>query len=173
MIDFEAIRNYVVRKAHQFTERPLVPQQDPAERPEYPFVTYTFIAPYTPQASQPAETGQVVTDDEGKEWWEQARTEFPAMTLSLTAHAASAVAAVGAALSIRRFFEFDGRDDLYTFGLVVEEVTATADRTALLDGLHYEHRAGFDVLLRATSKITRQIDFIEALEINDEEHRVG
>ncbi len=173
MLDFEAIRNFIVHQLHQFTERSVVPQNDPGERPGYPFHAYHFIAPYTPGIGRPVEAGKVVTDEDGKQWWEQERREFPTMTMSLSTYAGEQAACMEAALQVRRFFEFDGVDDLYTFGIVVVEVTPIADRTVLLDDQRYERRLGFDVIIGVTSRITRLIDFIERVEINDVEYRVG
>lgn len=182
MIDLESIQNWIVFELWKYTGgsldpttgaivtqgTPIVPQNSMAPRPPYPFVTYNWIVPYIPEPGQPSLTGAVVEDEEETEWYKETRTEQVGMTLSVNAYGGDTGETADTIMKAFRFFEFDRRDELRSFGVVVVDLSAMQDRTLSLDGGGYEYRLGFDANLRTTSMISRLIDMIETVEINDE-----
>jgi hypothetical protein len=187
MIDLESIQNWIVFELWKYTGgsldpttgaivtqgTPIVPQNSMAPRPPYPFVTYNWIVPYIPEPGQPSLTGAVVEDEEETEWYQETRHEQPTVVLSLSAYSNDPAECITTLRQAWRFFEFDRRDELSAYGLVIADVSAVQDRTMLLDGGGYEYRYGIDVRMRTTSTITRTIDLIERVEINGEEVALG
>lgn len=183
MIDLTPIQNWIVFELWKYTGgsldpttgaivtqgTPIVPQNTTAQKPQYPYLTYAWIAPYIPEPGQPSLTGAIVEDEDETVWYQETRTEQPTMTLSISAIADDPSTAIATLKEAWQFFEFGRRDELSEFGLVMVDGSATQDRTVLLDGLEYEYRYGIDVQLRTTSTISRLIDTIEAAEINNDE----
>lgn len=187
MIDLESIQNFIVFELWKYTGGsldpitgaivtqgiPVVPQNSMAPRPGYPYMTYTWTSPYIPEPGQPSLTGAVVADEDETEWYQETRTEQPTMVLSLSAYSDGPAGCITTLKQAWQFFEFDHRDELSAYGLVVADVSAIQDRTLLLDGGGYEYRYGVDVTLRTTSTISRIVDLIEQVQINGEEVYLG
>jgi hypothetical protein len=187
MIDLAPIQNFIVFELWKHSGGsldpisgaivtqgiPVVPQNSMAPRPGYPYMTYTWTSPYIPEPGQPSLTGEVIEDEDEVEWYQENRHEQPTMVLSLSAYSDDPAECITTLGQAWRFFEFDYRDELSAYGLVVVDVSAVQDRTLLLDGGGYEYRYGIDVTLRTTSTPTRIIDLIERVEINGEEVALG
>lgn len=88
------------------------------------------------------------------------------MTVSLTCYADSKTNALNLAYKLRNWFNFKGYEYLKENNIIVKEIEATTDRTSFLE-TGYDHRVGFDVILRSTDKQQRNIDIIEVAEINN------
>ena len=119
------------------------------------FVSHKFTTPYNPQKGYETHEGDTMT-----------YTSQPTMTLSLTVYSGSKGDALNAAHELKQWFGFHGYEYLKEHDLIVASVESMQDRTTFLE-TEYDHRVGFDVILRTTDQETRQIDTIDRVEIND------
>ena len=166
MYDLTGLRNFLIYELYQHTEVPLVPQNSADPRPPKPFNTYNFISPYVPQAGQPAfTTHDKVIEDEN--WIEYRRWELPTITISFNSYANGISECWQKAMKLKEWFAIKGYRDLKDEGIIVASIEGMEDRTILLDETNYEHRVGFDVILRVVSEASGLVETIEKVEVND------
>jgi len=90
------------------------------------------------------------------------------MTVSFTCYADSKTNALNLAYKLRNWFNFKGYDYLKENNIVVASIEAMTDRTSFLE-TGYDHRAGFDVILRTSDVLKRDIEIVETVELNNTE----
>ena len=174
MYNLTGLRNWLMYELYLYTEEtPIVPQNSPNQKPPKPFYTYNFISPYIQQPAFPALITTDVTID-GEDWIRYDRWELPTITVSFNSYASDLMTAYDKALDIRSYFAIHGYMNLKNEGVIVARIEAVEDRTLLLDDTDYEYRAGFDVILRVVSDVSRLIETIEEVHytVNEEEWQV-
>ena len=156
MIDYGAIREVLRAGIWQHMKVFFVDLESGDPRPPYPFISHKFITPYLEEA------GYEINDEDTL-----IRESQLTMTVSLTVYATSKTEALNVAHQLRQWFRFYGYEYLADHGLVVVTIEGLEDRTTFLE-TDYEHRVGFDVVLRTVDKAEREIDTIERVELNNE-----
>jgi len=168
MIDLEGIQNWIIHKLWKYCDEiPIVPQNTSAPRPNYPFITYNWIVPYSPGSHNAAYIGEIVTE-QGKDWFKETRLDHPMMTLSFNSYARDPGTTEELIFKPYQFFSFDYRFELRHAGIVVTTITPIQDRTTLLESMQYERRLGFDVRLRTLSEVSGLKHLIETGEVDVE-----
>lgn len=135
-------------------------------KPGYPYVTYTFTTPMTGAWPRPA--AYTVEENPEAETVKYHRDSLQEMTLSLTAISMDTDEAHEIALDAAAWFTWLGWLYLKGHEIVVVRVEALSNRDTLIVD-DYERRVGFDVRLRARSKITKEIERIEKADISYKE----
>ena len=156
MIDYGAIRDVLRAGIWQHMRVFFVDLENGDPRPPHPFISHKFITPYM------EESGYEINDEDTL-----IRESQLTMTLSLTVYATSKTEALNIAHQLRQWFQFYGYEYMVEHGLVVVTIEGLEDRTTFLE-TDYEHRVGFDVVLRTVDRVERKIDTIERVELNDE-----
>jgi len=160
MFDLVTLQNLIIRNIYSHTGIPVVPTNDAAERPSYPFHTYNVIAPYSPRAAQVV----LSLEDKPDDYIEYTRWELPSITISFNTHSDKIDECRDRAMDLRSWFEFEGYPALKEEQVIVTEVTAMEDRTQLMDGIEYQYRVGFDVRMRVVSEAVRTVETIKEVE---------
>lgn len=88
------------------------------------------------------------------------------MTVSFTCYADSKVSALNLAYQLRNWFNFSAYDYLKENNIIIESIEPTTDRTSFLE-TGYDHRVGFDCILRTSTTSERDVDIIETVELNN------
>ena len=151
MIDYVTIRNKIVSGLYKHLNHPIVPADQTANRPPYPFVTYKFVSLYTPEPGFKSIHQQNDLNPDAD--ITQVYTEQPTMVLSLTAISKQDIDSADLAQRIRDWFTIQGYDYLKELNIVVVEATAINDRSTLMID-EYEVKYGFDVRIRVLDKVT-------------------
>jgi len=155
MIDYGAIREVLRAGIWQHMRVFFVDLENGDPRPPHPFISHKFITPYM------EESGYEINDEDTL-----IRESQLTMTLSLTVYATSKTKALNVANQLQQWFRFHGYEYLANHGLVAVTIEGLEDRTTFLE-TDYEHRVGFDVVLRTVDRVERKIDTIERVELND------
>ena len=163
-IDIQKIRNVIVKGINEYTGLNTVDTDNPHEKPSYPYYSYKITTLYTPDKFIGV-SRKVNKDNTIKE----TRTTQPTMTISFNSYSDNVVEANQAALKAWEWFKFVGYLSLKDKGIIVVDVMAVQDRTVFLSP-SYEYRQGFDVVLRATHTIEREIETIEEFEFKEREN---
>lgn len=118
------------------------------------FISHKFTSPYIP--------GGIIEQHDGETLVHSAT---PTMTLSLTCYAPVKGDAMNLAMKLRDWFSFMAYEYLKDNDLIVESIEAMSDRTSFLE-TGYDNRIGFDVILRTSHEIKKDIETIERVELN-------
>lgn len=165
MIDYKAIKEVLREGIWRDLRRFFVDLENGDSRPDTQeglpeelktFISHKFISPYTPQV------GYELNDGETLEL-----VSNPTITVSLTVYSKDKGEALNLAHRLMQWFRFNGYEYLKEHDLIVESIEPMQDRTVFLETT-YDHRVGFDVVLRTTDKAEKKIDVIEQVELNDE-----
>lgn len=151
----EGIRDY--------TKYTTVDTDNPHVKPEYPYYSYKMTNLYTPDPFTGTNT-QVNKIDTIS----QSVVLQPKITISFNSYSDDVVEANQAALKAWEWFKFVGYLKLKDKNIIVVDVMSIQDRTVMLVD-DYEHRQGFDVVLRTTHTIEREIETIEKFEFKESE----
>lgn len=154
-IDYEAIRETLRAGIWQHMRVFFVDLESGDPRPPYPFISHKFTTPYLPEAEHERSDGDKLI-----------RETQATMTVSLTVYSRDKTEALNTAHRLWQWFRFHGYEYLAEHGLVVVTLEGIEDRTTFLE-TDYEHRVGFDVVLRTVDRAEREIDTIEHVELND------
>ena len=155
MLDYAAIREVLRSGIWQHMRVFFVDLENGDPRPSYPFISHKFITPYLPEAEHETNDGDKLI-----------REAQATMTVSLTVYSRNKIEALNIAQRLWQWFRFHGYEYLAKHGLVVVTLEGMEDRTTFLE-TDYEHRVGFDVVLRTVDRAERVIDTIESVELND------
>ena len=172
MADVIDIRNLIVSGLTRHLGRPVILSDQVAPREGYPFVYYTLLTSYIPQATlgnytrEPAPDGGVIVT----------RSEQPTMTLSLTACSinrddggawiSGEDEAIRLATAARAWFVHIARAELSAQGIVVVDVQNVQSRSAIIVE-DIERRWGFDVRLRYSEALSRRDETIQDITIKE------
>lgn len=156
MIDYGAIREVLRAGIWQHMKVFFVDLESGDPRPPLPFISHKFTTPYL------EESGYEINDEDTL-----IRESQLTMTVSLTVYATSKTEALNVAHQLRQWFRFYGYEYLADHGLVVVTIEPMEDRTTFLE-TDYEHRVGFDVVLRTVDIEEREIETIDCVVLNDE-----
>jgi len=156
MLDYGAIRETLRSGIWEHMRLFFVDLESGDPRPSYPFISHKFITPYLPEAEHEI-------NDDDKLIHETQVT----ITVSLTIYSRDKTEALNTAHRLWQWFRFHGYEHLAEHGLVVVTLEGMEDRTTFLE-TDYEHRVGFDVVLRTVDRAERVIDTIERVELNNE-----
>jgi len=159
MTAIEAIRKQII----QDTGLLVIPANTGKAVPSLPYAVMNVTSPYIAERGHPNET--TYEDESGLylKYDEQYRS-----TLSFTIFAADNQTTMDKAKAIRHWFLFFGQEFIQEQNVAVVNVGNTEDRTTfLVDSYEYKH--GFDVQLRLSDELIKQIDWIETVELEMEE----
>lgn len=166
---FKEIRNIITTHLEEFLEIPVVLSDQVAPVPDFPLCYYSVISPY-------ASTGEMgnylIEDIDGETDVKTIRQEQPNATFSFTVCSINRWSkdengedtepyifgedeAQSLAEKAQSFFLLTGYDILSNLGIVVADVTNTANRTTLMVD-ESARRWGFDVRIRYTREDSRK-----------------
>lgn len=155
-LDYGAIKETLRAGIWQHMKVFFVDLESGDPRPPLPFISHKFTTPYL------EESGYEINDEDTL-----IRESQLTMTVSLTVYATSKTEALNVAHQLRQWFRFYGYEYLADHGLVVVTIEGLEDRTTFLE-TDYEHRAGFDVVLRVSDREERAGNIIEKVILNNE-----
>lgn len=164
-MDYAQVRNDIVKGLQGFLRAPVVPTDNNAKKPKYPFLSYKFTTIYRPQGSHNITYSPVPSRDPNFEFdIEITRQEQPQIILSISTYSLDDAESCSLALNAKNWFIHHGYEFLKSKNIIVVDVTPIQDRTILIVD-NYEQRMGFDVILRVTDEQKRAIEGIEILEM--------
>lgn len=135
--------------------------QDGAEQPSLPYGVYKVTSPYTKGKGR----GNTVYRDNDIELLEEF-IEQPLCTISFNAFAEDGDKSNELAMQLHNWFSFFGSEYLEMNNIAIRRLNNVEDRTThLVD--HYEHKYGFDVQLRTEKTLTKSINWIEEVNIQE------
>lgn len=144
----------IIAKLYQDTKIRVVQANQTAPVPSLPYAVFNVTSPYI--------------KDGGANEYIRDRTAYYdtqyKQTISFNIYASSTDESIQKANDIRRWFLFLGRDFIQDQNIAVLEVTNLEDRTTFLVD-SYEYKFGFDVSLRLTESISKDVQTIENVNI--------
>lgn len=163
MINYTQIRDAIITQLNAFMAPvQVIMSEQKEDKPPYPFIGYKVTSPYNEQAiGLPIETYE--NDPNIPQNTLYTRTEFPTMTISITAYSETIDEAEVNALKALSWFKYIGYQYLKDNGIVVVDTTSVQSRDTLIVS-DYERRKGFDVILRVQSQVQRTIESIESVD---------
>lgn len=167
MITIKEIRNAIVKGLYDYLGLIPIPIEDLQGKEPYPYITYNFISPYTQFRGQGNYRRDLEpSNDERFELDMEETLELqPQATISINAYSKDKLEAQELAKKAMGWFKHVGYQHLYDNNIVVVNIEAFGDRTIhIVD--YYEHRIGFDVIIRFTDIIKRRLETIEDWDIN-------
>lgn len=164
-MNYTKIRDDIVKGLQSFLQVPVVPTDNNAKKPKYPFLSYKFTTIYRSQGGYNIIHSPVPSKNPDFEFdIEITRQEQPEMILSISTYSLDDAESCSLALTAKNWFVHHGYDFLKSKNIIVVDVTPIQDRTILIVD-NYEQRLGFDVTLRITDEQKRIIEGIEILEM--------
>lgn len=169
-INLRDTRNKIIKGLYNHMGIMVVPQEQIPEKPKYPYLAYKFIVPYNQFAHQGNYTEKLVPSNNNRFEYDVEETlELqPQMTLSISAYCKGEedgeMIAQETAIKAMQWFKHVGYQELSDINVVVVSIEAFGDRSTLMVD-DYEHRIGFDVILRTTDSIRRRLETMEDIKI--------
>ncbi|PZM62615.1 phage neck terminator protein [Paenibacillus dendritiformis] len=157
MIDHQQIKTAFVGPLRDYLGVTVQMQDQAAPQPPYPYIGFTFVAPYVDKSPY---GNHSVRDDRHK------IEKLATVTISITCYAKSSQDGYRISGQARDWFHGNGRTLLRDSGIVVVKLEATTARDTLLT-YEYERRIGFDVHLRMVDVIEYEEDMIEKIQIKE------
>lgn len=160
------IRNAIVKGLYKHLGMIPIPLEDLQPKEKYPYLTYNFINPYTQFRGQGNEyRGPVPSKDERFEFdIEETLKLEPQATISINAYSKDKSEAQELSKRAMDWFQYEGYQYLSDNNIVVVNTEAMGDRTVQIIDF-YEHRVGFDVIIRFADEIKRRYETIEAIKV--------
>ncbi|CAH8705364.1 hypothetical protein WDD9_000950 [Paenibacillus melissococcoides] len=155
MIDHQQIKTAFVGPLRNYLGVTVQMQDQAVPQPPYPFIGFTFVAPYVDQS--PYGVHSIREDRHRIE-------KLARVTISITCYAKSSQDGYRISGQARDWFQGIGRNLLKDAGIVVVKLEATTARDTLLT-YDYERRIGFDVHLRMVDVIEYDEDMIEKIKM--------
>lgn len=160
MLRIDEIRSTIIRNLKLTTGITTIVAEQSSEQPPYPFVTVKF----TTLGKKVGRVAQYMKDDG------QYTEQDIEMILSVTSFSADTEdeidQATDNAYKALQFFEVNGIEVLQDNNIAVVETTELTNRDTFIS-IEYERRAGFDVRIRTRAQLVKEIDTIEAVNINN------
>lgn len=154
-------RNTLISLIYSFLQIPVIPDDEDADIPPYPYVVYSNTTPHSVTGHDSVLYGAAMETTQERSFSNQNEPSF-----SFTAYSDSRDEAQTIIENMIEWMERTGSDDLQDNGFAVVEITNAQNRSIRLVD-HYVRRFGFDVRLRHESKTTDQIDTIAQAEITN------
>ena len=158
MIDYENMRKIIVKGLKDYLKCPVIRQNQNAEPPSYPYVSYTI----TTLASENNGTYGVYSDGYDRKPITQ--------IWSISAQSDKSGEDVDLIVKAREWFEHLGSQYLNDNDVIVQSTTSITNRDNILT-MEYEYKHGFDVvfwLFDTVESKTKTTDTIESFEIKQE-----
>lgn len=157
-MDIKTIRSALIPAINTFCGVPIIEADQEGKKPDGPHAAFKITSPYIKGVGQ-AEEIPIQTETT----YQLKRIESYKITISFTAFDKDLDGSLDLAQKIHDWFAFYGSDTLGANDIVVVNQTAVDNRDAfVIDG--YERRNGFDVVLRVTRELVRDIDYIEHID---------
>lgn len=165
MVDYEAIAEALRAGLWAETGLLFVSLENGDPRPDtdeslpsdlHTFMSYKFTSPYINGAKHEEFADDTLTQVE----------QFTA-TLSITVYSKTKAGALALAVQARNWFEYAGYEYLEDNNIVCERTETIGDRTAFMD-TNYDHRVGFDAILRLVNETSKTTTSIDRVTINGE-----
>jgi hypothetical protein len=138
----------------------LIPADTTNSIPNLPFGTMKITSPYIKDGE--GQGSEYIEDIDSKSY--HVRDERYKQVLSINTFAESEELAFEHAKTIHRWFLFFGRAFLQDQQIVLVNVGNISSRTTfLLES--YEYKCGFDVKIRLSERLSREIDYISSIQI--------
>ena len=166
MIGIDNLKNIIVKGLYEHLGIIPVPLEDLQPKEEYPYITYNFINPYTQFRGQGNEYRGLVPsgDDRFQFDVEETLKLEPQATISINAYSKDKAEAQELIKKVMDWFLYEGYQYLSDNNIVVVNAEAMGDRTVQIIDF-YEHRVGFDVIIRFADEIKRRYETIEAIKV--------
>ncbi len=161
----ETVTKMIVKRLHEILNLPVVPTDNVGKKPDYPYVSYKMIVARSESGGEIMESELVPSADPLFEFdiKETAITQ-QTFTISFMAYAAAAFDASGLAQLALDTVNHSLYYELQDINAVVVDIGAVGDRTIQIVD-HYEHRYGFDAIIRITNEASRIIETMEEINI--------
>lgn len=145
MID---IRNTIIKELHNYIQKPIIPNSNTQNRPNYPFCDYSIIA-----LVSSGEEGNYSFGDSGEDILSTVELQTK-MPMSFNAYSDNEVDAYNLAKNMWNYFKHIGEMPLSLKHITIVDVMDIQNRT-ILEIDKYEYRYGFDVIVRYKESIER------------------
>lgn len=142
------IRNIIIRELYSYIKKPVIPNTDTQNRPNYPFADYS-ITSNIPDSGE----GNYTLQSEGLDVKETLSLQNK-ISFSFNVYSKNEVECYNLAKDIWNWFRHIGIDVLSNFNIAVVDVM-TIDNRSILEVNQYEMRYGFDVIVRYKESIER------------------
>lgn len=153
-------RNEIVKALYDYMDIPVIPDDEDAEIPDYPYITYSITTPFS-------KTGQdSITYEQTEEGANRVYDNLNEPSFSFTCYSDKRDEAQMLCLRLEEYFGRIGRDNLSEANIVVVEVSSAQNRSTLLVD-HYVRRWGLDVRFRINDRSVENIGAIELIEIKN------
>ncbi len=161
-MNLKLIRNTIVYNLYKYTGVPVIEMEQTSKKPNYPFIGYKFIVPYNKDKTQGIFDEKLIPSlNKNFEYDIEETVIFqPKITLSITVYSNDSLEAQELANRAHDWFVHVGYYDLADINVTVVDTLAFGDRTLLIVD-DYEHRVGFDTILRTVDEIKRVVETIE------------
>ncbi|PKM61635.1 MAG: hypothetical protein CVU99_02425 [Firmicutes bacterium HGW-Firmicutes-4] len=160
------VTKLIVKRLHEILNLPVVPTDNVGKKPDYPYVSYKITTARGKTEGQPIIESELVTSTNPLFEFDIKETaiEQPTFTISFMAYAAAAFDANGLAQLTLDTVNHSLYYELQDINAVVADVEAVGDRTIQIVD-HYEHRYGFDAIIRITTEASRIVETMEEINI--------
>jgi hypothetical protein len=167
MIDLAVLRKAVIPPLRAYLGAPVIQLEQEGKKPDCPFATFKFTTLFLPEPGQPIIEGKLVPSLDGRFEYDREETyiTMPTSVLSITTFGKTSDESHSLAMRAYEWFFVLGRETLRDAGIVVVNQSSVLDRTVFLQVSH-EHRHGFDVTLRVTSRVSKRSGLIESIQMN-------
>lgn len=156
----------IVKRLHELLNVPVVPTDNAGNKPAYPYLSYKVTTPRSKPNGSITETELVASSDENFEFdIQETIIEQPTFTVSISAYDETFFSAMELAEEALKAVKTGLYYELKGVNAVVEDTSGVTDRTILIVD-HYEHRYGFDVMIRYTDETTLITETIEEFTFN-------
>lgn len=142
----------LINELSSYLSRPVILADQSAPKPKYPYIAIKEMINHIPAP-------QSITTEEDKQKSHSQATK----PLSITAYSKDFNDVNDLINKVFNWFEFTGYRTLKNLGYVVERVESIMNRDSLIVD-DYERRRGFDVILRFTHEIERDLEVIEEVD---------
>lgn len=160
------VTKLIVKRLHEILNLPVVPTDNVGKKPNYPYVSYKITTPRGKTEGQPIVESELVASANPLFEFDIKETaiEQPTFTISFMAYAAAEFDAIGLSQMALDTVKHSLYYELKDINAVVVSIEAVGDRSILIVD-HYEHRYGFDAIIRITTETSRIIETMEEINI--------
>ncbi|MBC3889513.1 hypothetical protein GH810_14460 [Acetobacterium paludosum] len=160
------VTKLIVKRLHELLNAPVVPTDNVGDKPGYPFLSYKITTARIKPNGQPIMERELIASVNPLFEYDIKETaiEQPAFTISFIAYAAAEFDAIGLSQMALDTLNHNLYYELKDINAVVTSIEAVGDRSVLIVD-NYEHRYGFDAIIRITSEASRIVETIENFNI--------
>lgn len=161
------VTKLIVKRLHEILNLPVVPTDNIGKKPGYPFVSYKITTARGNPEGQPIIESELVASANPLFEFDIKETaiEQPTFTISFIAYHATEFDACGLAQMALDTVNHSLYYELKDINAVVVSIEAVGDRSNLIVD-HYEHRYGFDAIIRIATQASRIVETMEEITIN-------